>query len=69
MTATKWRNCRLVDLQERLAGLGHPASKPVISRLLRTHAYRLRANVKPAGGAPHPDRDHQFRSIGAQRDH
>jgi hypothetical protein len=69
MTAAKWLNCRLVDIQERLAGLGHPASKPVISRLLRTHDYRLRANVKQAGGATHPDRDRQFRYIGAQPDH
>jgi hypothetical protein len=69
MTAAKWLNCRLVDIQERLAGLGHPASKPVISRLLRTHDYRLRANVKQAGGATHPDRDCQFRYIGAQREH
>jgi Rhodopirellula transposase DDE domain len=69
MTTAKWLNCRLVDIQERLAGVGHAASKPVISRLLRTHDYRLRANVKQAGGATHPDRDRQFRYIGAQRAH
>jgi hypothetical protein len=69
MTAAKWLNCRLVDIQQRLAGLGHPISKPVISRLLRSHDYRLRANVKQAGGATHPERDRQFRYIGAQRDH
>lgn len=67
MSSEKWLNCRLVDIQERLAHRGHPASKPVISRLLRAHNYRLRANVKQAGGATHPDRDCQFRYIADQR--
>lgn len=67
MSQDKWLNCRLVDIQQRLAALGHSVSKPVISRLLRTHDYRLRANVKQAAGKDHPERDHQFHYIREQR--
>lgn len=35
MTTTKWLNCRLNDWQAHLADQGHPASRPVISRLLK----------------------------------
>jgi Rhodopirellula transposase DDE domain len=44
-----------------------PACKPVISRILPAHHYSLRANVKQATGADHPDRDTQFRYIQTQR--
>lgn len=67
MRPDKWLNCRLVDIQQRLSALGHPVSKPVISRLLRAHDYHLRANVKQAGGSDHPDRDCQFCYIREQR--
>jgi hypothetical protein len=67
MRQDKWLNCRLVDIQQRLAALGHGVSKPVISRLLRAHDYRLRANVKQAAGKDHPERDRQFRYIREQR--
>lgn len=69
MTADKWLNCRLVDIQQRLAAMGHRVSKPVISRVLRQHNYRLRANLKQAAGASHPERDRQFRYIREQRAH
>jgi hypothetical protein len=67
MGEDKWLNCRLVDIQQRLDALGHRVSKPVISRLLRAHNYRLRANVKQAAGKQHPERDRQFRYIREQR--
>ena len=67
MTADKWLNCRLVDIQQRLAAMGHRISKPVISRVLRQHNYRLRANLKQAAGASHPERERQFRYIREQR--
>lgn len=67
MGADTWLNCRLVDIQQRLDALGHGVSKPVISRLLRAHGYRLRVNVKQAAGKDHPERDRQFRYIREQR--
>ena len=63
----KWLNCRLVDIQEQLDQRGHRVSKPVISRILRTHRYSLRANVKQDSGKDHPDRDQQFAAIRQQR--
>lgn len=42
-------------------------SPPVISRLLRQHNYRLRANVKELARKQHPDRDQQFEHIHEQR--
>lgn len=63
----KWLNCRLADIQECLDEHGHGVSQPVISRLLRKHDYRLRANVKELAGVPHPDRDQQFQHIDEQR--
>jgi hypothetical protein len=67
MTPTKWLNCRLTDLQERLAQQGHPASLPTLSRLLKAADYRLRANRKQLAEANHPDRDIQFSYIRQQR--
>src|SRR3954464_4345949 len=63
MSDQKWLNCRLSDLRQRLDGQGHRVSKPVISRILRAHGYSLRANVKQAAGADHPERDQQFQHI------
>jgi hypothetical protein len=65
----RWLNCRLVDIQQQLADQGHCISKPIISRILRAHGYRLRANVKQTAGKQHPDRDRQFQYIRAQRHH
>src|SRR5215212_10016682 len=67
MTAQKWLNCRLCDIRQTLDQHGHRVSKPVISRILRAHGYSLRANVKQAAGAEHPDRDQQFGYIQLQR--
>lgn len=67
MSDRKWLNCRLRDIQERLAAQTHGVSLPVISRVLKEHDYRLRANVKEQEGPAHPDRDRQFEYIHAQR--
>jgi hypothetical protein len=67
MTADKWLNCRLPDIQARLRDAGREVSLPVISRLLKAAHYRLRANRKQLSGAAHPDRDTQFRHIQDQR--
>jgi hypothetical protein len=62
----KWLNCRLIDIQERLDE-NHKVSLPVISRLLKKHDYRLRANVKQLAEKQHPDRNCQFEHIAEQR--
>ncbi len=41
MSERKWLNCRLADLEEKLAEQGHGVSRPVISRLLHAHDYHL----------------------------
>ena len=63
----KWLNCRLRDIQERLDQRGHEVSLPVISRLLRKHDYRLRANAKQLASKQHPERDQQFQYLYEQR--
>lgn len=67
MSDRKWLNCRLADIQGCLDEQGHKVSVPVISRLLKEHSYRLRANVKERTGKQHPDRDRQFEHIREQR--
>jgi Rhodopirellula transposase DDE domain len=66
MSAQKWLNCRLVDLQERLAAEDR-VSRPVIGRLLRQHGYSLKSNVKKIEGHASPSRDAQFVYIRQQR--
>ncbi len=67
MSAQKWLNCRLSDIRQQLDKRGHRVSKPVISRLLRSHGYSLRANSKQHAGKQHPERDQQFEHLHAQR--
>jgi len=67
MSDRKWLNCRLFDIQERLDEQSHGVSLPVISRLLKKHDYRLRANVKEQASKKHPDRDRQFEYMRDQR--
>ncbi len=66
MSDRKWLNCRLVDIEERLDERGHGVSQPVISRLLKKHNYRLRANAKERASKQHPDRNRQFEYIREQ---
>jgi hypothetical protein len=63
----KWLNCRLRDIQTRLAAAGHGVSLPVIARLLRAADYHLCANRKQREGTAHPDRNAQFDQIATQR--
>jgi hypothetical protein len=67
MGEAKWLNYRLRDVQERLMGLGHRVSCPVISRLLKAAGYRLRMNSKEREGQAHPERDRQFVYLRQQR--
>jgi hypothetical protein len=67
MSQKKWLNCRLRDLQARLQEKAHAVSLPVLSRLLRQHDYRLRANVKGNEGNAPAQRDQQFRYLLGQR--
>jgi len=46
---------------------GHAVSRPVISRLLKAHDYRLHTNAKELSGAAHPERNAQFEHISEQR--
>jgi len=68
MGNSKWLNCRLRDVEERLDEQGHGVSIPVISRLLKQHDYRLRVNVKELTSKQNPERDRQFQHILDQRD-
>ena len=65
MSSRKWLNCRLSDLQERLGR--HRVSKPVLSRLLKAHHYRLRVNTKEICSQQDPERNAQFEHIQEQR--
>lgn len=67
MSARKWLNCRLADIQARLVAGGHHVSCPVISRLLKRHHYSLKGNRKMREGSQKPERDQQFQHIYAQR--
>jgi hypothetical protein len=67
MNDAKWLNCRLDDLREQLDAQGHGVSRPVISRLLKAHDYRLHANAKELSGPAHPERPVQFEHILEQR--
>ena len=68
MGARKWRRSSLRMLSQRLAHLGHAASAPTVSRLLKKHDYALRVNAKEKeAGSQHPDRDTQFQYIEAQK--
>lgn len=67
MSARKWLNCRLRDIQKRLVAQAHGISLPVISRLLRKHDYSLKGNRKDLEGTQKPERDAQFKHIYAER--
>jgi hypothetical protein len=63
----KWIRSSLRQLSRRLAQIGHPASPPTVSRLLKKLEYSLKANVKKEAGEDHPDRDEQFGYIQTQK--
>jgi len=57
----------LRELSRHLAQIGHAASPPTVSRLLKKLDYSPKANVKKEAGKDHPDRDEQFGYIQTQK--
>jgi hypothetical protein len=70
MSDRKWVRSSLRQLCKWLKEDGHPASKQVVSRLLRNLGYSLKANERKQGQSrPNcPERDEQFRFIASQRE-
>ena len=60
----KWTNLSRRQIAKRMAELGTPVSRHVVSRLLKTHGYRRRKALKKKTMGPrHPDRNAQFENI------
>ena len=60
----KWTHLSRRRIARRLAELGTPAGKDVVSRMLYDHGYRRRKAVKNKTMGPrHPDRNAQFENI------
>ena len=60
----KWTNLSRRQIAQRLKDLGTPASRHVVSQLLRKHGYRRRKALKKKTMGPrHPDRNAQFENI------
>lgn len=67
MSEKRWLNCRLTDIAAALHEKQR-VSRPVISRLLRQHHYRLCVNRKTIESkAEHPERNQQFEYLRQQR--
>lgn len=68
MGEQKWVRRSLRSLSADLSQVGHDASAPTVSRLLKKHDYSLRVNAKEKESrSQHPDRDAQFRYIETQK--
>jgi hypothetical protein len=59
----KWTNLSRRQISKRLAALGTPASRRVVTYLLHKHGYRRRKAVKKRTMKQHRDRDAQFQNI------
>ncbi len=59
----KWTNLSRRQISKRLAALGTPASRRVVTQLLHQHGYRRRKAVKKRTMGQHRDRDAQFQNI------
>lgn len=59
----KWTNLSRPQISQRLKGLGTPACKHVVARLLRQHGFRRRKAQKKTAMGSHPDRNAQFENI------
>lgn len=59
----KWTNLSRRQISKRLAVLGTPASRRVVTQLLHQHGYRRRKAVKKKTMGQHRDRDAQFQNI------
>jgi hypothetical protein len=65
MSEAQYIRRSLQHLSDELAELGHAACPTTIGDMLEELGYRLRVNVKRLTGPYHPDRDKQFRYLGA----
>ena len=63
MGTKKWVSHSLRHLSQALQDLEYEISRMGVRRLLADLEYSLQANCKQFTGAPHPDRDRQFRYI------
>ncbi|MBU1748758.1 MAG: ISAzo13 family transposase [Chloroflexi bacterium] len=63
MSDRKWVRSSLRHLSRALAKKGYQVGRMTVRRLLRQAGYSLQANRKQDDGAPHPDRNRQFRYI------
>jgi len=64
----KWTNLSRRQISDRLGALGTPASRQVVSQLLRKHRYRRRKALKKKTMGPrHKDRNAQFENIARLR--
>ena len=61
-----WTSASTVNLAKALTEAGHPVSATTVGEILKDAGYSLQANAKTIEGRQHPDRDGQFRYIGAQ---
>ena len=59
----KWTNLSRRYISRKLAELGTPANKNIISRLLHDHGYRRRKAQKKRTMGQHADRNAQFEKI------
>jgi DNA-binding transcriptional ArsR family regulator len=59
----RWTSKSVRKLAAELQAKGHAASHQLVADLLNGLNYSLQANRKTREGAPHPDRDAQFRHI------
>lgn len=59
----KWTNLSRRQIAKRMAGLGSPVGRDVVSQLLRKHGYRRRKALKKKTMGHHRDRNAQFEKI------
>jgi hypothetical protein len=62
-TEVKWTNLSRRQIARRLTAMGTPASRRVVSQLLRKHGYRRRKALKKKTMGHHRDRNAQFENI------
>jgi hypothetical protein len=63
----KWTNLSRGEIAKRMAALGTPVSRDVVSQLLRRHGYRRRKALKKKTMGHHRDRNAQFEKIARLR--
>jgi hypothetical protein len=59
----KWTNLSRRQIARQLKAMGTPASRNIVSRLLRKHGYRRRKAQKKTTMGHHRDRNEQFENI------